>query len=111
MKADHFEKFFSCSAFLKQVVPSSDHPLVECLEELHRVGVGVFGQILDPEFKNDTCTFEETLMGAMRTHNPRITLKVHVLVHHVPEYVRRAGAARTFDILSTLMCPYRHRAK
>ncbi len=30
-------------------------------------------------------------MGAMRTHNPRMTPKVHVLVHHAPEYVRRTG--------------------
>ncbi len=30
-------------------------------------------------------------MEAMRTHNPRMTPKVHVLVHHVPEYVRRTG--------------------
>ncbi len=30
-------------------------------------------------------------MGTMRTHNPRVTPKVHVLVHHVPEYVRRTG--------------------
>ncbi len=28
---------------------------------------------------------------AMGTHNPGMTPKVHVLVHHVPEYVRRAG--------------------
>ncbi len=28
-------------------------------------------------------------MGAMETHNPRMTPKVHVLVHHVPENVRR----------------------
>ncbi len=27
-------------------------------------------------------------MDAMRTHNPRMTPKVHVFVHHVPEYVR-----------------------
>ncbi len=53
--------------------------------------VGVFGQILDPEFENDLSIFEEKLMGAMRTHNPRMTPKVHVLVHHVPEYVRRTG--------------------
>ncbi len=30
-------------------------------------------------------------MGAMRTHNPRMTTKVHMLIHHVPEYVRRTG--------------------
>ncbi len=30
-------------------------------------------------------------MGAMRTHDPRMTPKVHVLVHHVSEYVRRTG--------------------
>ncbi len=36
-----------------------------------------------------TITFEEEFMGDMRTHNSRITPKVHVLVHHVPEYVRR----------------------
>ncbi len=41
-------KLLSCSTFLKEVVPSSDHPLVECLEALHRVVVGVFGQIVDP---------------------------------------------------------------
>ncbi len=73
------------------MVPSSAHPLAECLEALYRVVVGVFGQILGPEFKNDTRKFEETLMGAMRTHNLRITPKVHVLVHHVPKYVRRIG--------------------
>ncbi len=73
------------------MVPSSVHLLVECLEALHRVVVGVFGQILDPGFENDISTFEETFMGAMRTHNLRMTPKVHVLVHHVPEYVRRTG--------------------
>ncbi len=52
-------RFLSCSAFLKEVVPSSVHLLVECLEALHRVVVCVFGQILDPGFENDTSTFEE----------------------------------------------------
>ncbi len=73
------------------MVPPSDRPLVECLEALRRVVVGVFGQILDPETKNDISTFEETFMGAMRTDNPRMTPKVHILIHHVPEYVRRTG--------------------
>ncbi len=54
--------------------------------------VGVFGQILDPEFENDISTFEETSMRAMRTQNPRMTLKVHMLIHNVPEYVRRTAA-------------------
>ncbi len=53
--------------------------------------VGVFGQILDPVFENGISTFEETFMGAMRTHNLWMTPKVYVLVHHVPEYVRRTG--------------------
>ncbi len=82
-------RFLSCSAFLKEVVPSSVHLLVEYLEALHRVMVGLFGQIVDPGF--DASTFEETFMGAIRTHNPRMTPKVHVLVYHVPEYVRRTG--------------------
>ncbi len=43
----------------------SDHPLVECLEALYRVVVGVFGQILDPEFETDKNKFEELFMGAM----------------------------------------------
>ncbi len=84
-------RFLSCSAFLKEVVPSSVHLLVECLGALRRVVVSVFGQILDPGFENDISTFEEKFMGAMRTHKPRIKPKVHVLVHHVPEYVRRTG--------------------
>ncbi len=84
-------KLLPCSAFLKEVVPPSATPLVECLEALHRVVVGVFGQIVDPETENDISTFEETFMGAMRTHNPRMTPKVHMLIHHVPEYVRRTG--------------------
>ncbi len=69
----------------------SDPPLVEYLEALHRVVVVVFGQIVDSETENDIDTFEETFMGAMRTHNPRMTPKVHLLIHHVPEYVRRTG--------------------
>ncbi len=31
-------------------------------------------------------------MGAMLTHNLRMTPKVLALVHHVPEYVRRTAA-------------------
>ncbi len=31
-------------------------------------------------------------MGAMRTHNPRMTPKVHMLIQNVPEYVRRTTA-------------------
>ncbi len=58
-------KLLSCSAFLKKVVPPSDHPLVKCLEALHRVVFGVFSQILDPEFETGIRTFEETFMGAM----------------------------------------------
>ncbi len=77
------------------MVPPSDPPLVECLEAFHSVLVGVFGQIIDPEIENNKSTFEETFMEAMRTHNPRITPKVHVLVHHVPEYVRRTGTQLT----------------
>ncbi len=73
------------------MVPSSAHLLVVCLEALHRVVVGVFGQILDPGFENDVSTFEEKFMRAMRAHNPRITSKVQLLVHHIPEYVRRTG--------------------
>ncbi len=77
--------------------------LVECLEALHHVVV-----------ENDLSTFEEMFMGAMRTHNPRMTPKVHVHVHHVPEYVRRTAAPlgptseqalesqhRFFDMLQT----------
>ncbi len=84
-------KLLSCSAFLKEVVPSSDPPLVECLEAFHRVVAGVFGRIVDPETENDVSTFEETFMGAMRAHNPRMAPKVHMVIHHVPEYVRRTA--------------------
>ncbi len=90
MKA-HNAQDFSCSAFLKEAVPSSVHLLIECLEALHRVVLGVFFLILDPGFENDRSTSEEKFMGTMRTHNPRMTPKVHVLVHYVPEYVRCTG--------------------
>ncbi len=84
-------KLLYCSAFLKEVFPPSDPPLVECLEAFHRVVIGVFGQLLDPVFENDIITFEEKFMGAMQTHNPRMTSKAHMLIHHVPEYVRCTG--------------------
>ncbi len=58
-------KLPSCSAFLKELVPSSVHLLVECLKALHRVVVGVFGQIVDLGFENDISTFAEKFMGAM----------------------------------------------
>ncbi len=58
----------------------------------HRVVVGVSGQTVDPDTKDNVSTFQETFMGAMRTQNPRITPKVHMLIHNVPEYVRRTAA-------------------
>ncbi len=82
---------FKISLLQRLQATSSAHLLVKCVEALHRVMVGVFGQILDPGFENDISTFEEKFMGTMRTHNPRMTPKVRVLVHHVPEYVRRTG--------------------
>ncbi len=80
------------TATLKEEVPPSDPPLVECLEALHCVVVGVFGQIADPETKAHVSTFEETFMGAMRTQSPRMILKVRMLIHNVPAYVRRTAA-------------------
>ncbi len=50
-----------------------------------------FGWPFAPGFEKDISTFEEKFMGAMRTHNLWMTPKVHVLIHHVPEYVRRTG--------------------
>ncbi len=85
-------KLLSCSASLKEEVPPSDPPLVECLEAFHCVLVGVFGQTVDLETKDNVSTFEERFMGAMRTQNPRMTPKVHMLIHNVPEYVRRTAA-------------------
>ncbi len=74
------------------MVPPSYPSLVECLEAFRLVVVGVFGQIVDPETKYNVNTLEETFMGAMRTQNPRMTPKVHMLIHKVPEYVRRTAA-------------------
>ncbi len=73
------------------MVPPSDPALVECLEMFHPVVLGAFGQIVDPETKDNVSTFEETFMGAMRTQNPGMTPKVYMLIHSVPEYVRRTG--------------------
>ncbi len=78
------------------MVPPSDPPLVECFEMFYRVAVGVFGQIVDPETKDNVSTFEETFMGAMRTQNLMMTPKVHMLIHNVPEYVRRYGVPLGF---------------
>ncbi len=86
-------KLVSCSAFLKELVPLSDHPLVDYLKALYLAVVGVFSQILDQEFENGISTFVETFMGAMRTYNLWMTPKVHVLVHRVQEYVRRTGVS------------------
>ncbi len=61
-----------------------------------RVVVGVFSRILDQELENGPNTFEETFMRAMRTHTLWMTLKMHVLVYHVPEYVRRSGVPLGF---------------
>ncbi len=58
------------------------------------VVVGVFGQIVDPETIDNVSTFEETFMGAMRTQNPRMTPKVHMLIHNVPKYVRHTADPR-----------------
>ncbi len=62
-------KLLSCSASLKEEVPPSDPPLVECLEASRCVVVSVFGQIVDPETKDNVSTFKEKFMGAMLTHN------------------------------------------
>ncbi len=73
------------------MVPPLDPPLVECLEVFHRVVVGVFVWIVDPETKDNVNTFEETFVGAMRTRNPRMTRNVIMFINHVPEYVHRTG--------------------
>ncbi len=65
MKADNVKNCSFAVLFLKEMAPSPVHLRVECLEALHRVVVGVFGQIVDPGFKNDISTFEKKFMGAM----------------------------------------------
>ncbi len=71
------------------MVPPSDHPLVKCLEALHLALVDAFGNILHPELQNGMHVSKEKLMEAMQTHNLKMAPKVHMLVHHVPKYVRR----------------------
>ncbi len=100
-------KLPSCSAFLKELVPPLDHSQTECLEALYRVVANVFSRILDQEFENGTNTFEETFMRAMRTHNLWMTPKVHVLVYHVPEYVRRSGVPLGFTSEQALEIQHR----
>ncbi len=56
---------------------------------LHLALVGVFGIILDSEFGNDMHIFKEKFMKAMQKHDLMMTPKVHVLVHHVPNYACR----------------------
>ncbi len=66
------------------MVPLSDHPLVQCLKALHLASE-------DSEFENDIRIFKVNFMETMQTHNLKATPKVHVLAHHVPQYVRRTG--------------------
>ncbi len=65
----------SCSAFL-----------VECLKALYHSVFGVFGSVLDREI-----TYTYLRKSSWEPHNFRMTPKVHVLVPHVPQYVRRSG--------------------
>ncbi len=76
------------------MVPPSDYPLVECLEAFHFALVDVISNTLDPTFDNYKHMFKEVLMKAMQTHNLKMILKVHVLLHHVPKYVRRTRIVR-----------------
>ncbi len=71
--------------------PPSDHPLVTYLEALHLALADAFGNILHPELQNGMHIFKEKLMEAMQTHNLKMAPKVHMLVHHVPRYVRRTS--------------------
>ncbi len=73
------------------LVPPSDHSLVKCLKALHFALVDAFGNILHPEFENGMHIFKEKLMEAMQTHNLKMAPTVHMLVHHVPKYVRRTS--------------------
>ncbi len=46
--------------------------------------VGVYGNIVDPEFEKDVRIVQEAFMEAMLSYNLRLTPK-----EHVPEYVYR----------------------
>ncbi len=57
------------------LAPPSDLPLVEYLEALHLVLVGVFGNILDTKFENGVRILKEEFVEALRTYNLRMTTK------------------------------------
>ncbi len=46
-------------------------------------------------------------MGAMRTQNPTIIPNVHMLIHNVPEYVRRTAAPLGPTSEQALECQHR----
>ncbi len=84
------------------LVPRSDHLLVEYLEALHLVLVGVFGNILDNEFENGVRILKEEVVEALRTHNLRMTTKVRVLVQQAPKYVKLSLLAQIKAHISDL---------
>ncbi len=73
------------------LVLPTDHPLVECLEALYLYLVDVSGNIEDSEVEKGIDIFKENSMGAKQSLYLRMTPKEHVLVHHVPKYMRRTG--------------------
>ncbi len=89
------------------MVAQSDHPLVECLDALHLPLADVFDNILDPEFKNGIHIFKEKSIEATQARNLRMTLKVHVLVHHVPKYVRHTRVPLEFTSVQALVRQHR----
>jgi len=76
---------------LADILPPELNAFYDCLKTFQAAMDGTFGFTLDPFYEKMYEEFSVTYMTLSKQFGFSITPKVHIMIRHVPEYIKRTG--------------------
>ncbi len=81
-------KLISKCDTLAAVIPVDSPPIVNCLRLFEKVVDATFGHILSSTYEEVMSQFGVSFTAIMLTFHISLTPKIHILLHHVPQFIR-----------------------
>ncbi len=73
---------------LAALIPVEPLPIVKCLRLFEKVVEATFGHVLSSNYEEVISQFGVSFTTIMSTFHISMTPKIHVLVHHIPQFIR-----------------------
>ncbi len=81
-------KLISKCDTLAALIPVDSLPIVNCLRLFEKVVEATFGHVLSSNYEEVLSQFGVSFTTILSTFRISMTLKIHILLHHIPQFLR-----------------------